>query len=179
MNRRQAQSVQRRLQRGAAAVELAVLSAIFLFPIGFAIIEFGRAMYHFDVLTKSARDAARYLSTQSETSAGSRANLLARARCVALTGSASTTQTGCSGTVLVPNAANVTPATIVKICDAVDSSACTGISHNRVSTATASGNVIHNLVTVRIEGISFGPFVDWIASTAKYGTVSATFSVSP
>jgi Flp pilus assembly protein TadG len=56
-------------ERGVELVELAVvlpLLAILLMG-GF---EFGRAFYTYNILTKSVRDAARYLSADSITSAG-------------------------------------------------------------------------------------------------------------
>jgi Flp pilus assembly protein TadG len=53
-----------RLQRGTALIELA-LALPFLLVMTFVITEFGRAIYHYDTLTKSVRDAARYLSMQT------------------------------------------------------------------------------------------------------------------
>jgi Flp pilus assembly protein TadG len=52
-----------RRQHGVALVEFALILP-FLLLLTFIATEFGRAMYDYDVLTKSARDAARYLSMQ-------------------------------------------------------------------------------------------------------------------
>jgi Flp pilus assembly protein TadG len=51
------------LQRGVAAVEFA-LALPLLVLLTFMTTEFGRALYQYNTLTKSARDAARYLSMQ-------------------------------------------------------------------------------------------------------------------
>lgn len=49
-------------QRGAAAVEFAV-TVFVLLVIGAGIVEFGRAFWYYDAISKGTRDAARYLST--------------------------------------------------------------------------------------------------------------------
>lgn len=49
-------------QSGAAAIELAFILPLLLLILG-GMVEFGRAMWHYDALAKGARDAARYLST--------------------------------------------------------------------------------------------------------------------
>ncbi len=54
----------RRLQRGVAAVELALVLPVLLL-LTFTTTEFGRAIYHYGVLTHSVRQAVRYLSTQT------------------------------------------------------------------------------------------------------------------
>ncbi|QAU35964.1 pilus assembly protein [Janthinobacterium sp. 17J80-10] len=51
-------------QRGAALVELALILP-FLLLLSFITTEFGRAMYQYNTLAKSVRDAARYLSVQT------------------------------------------------------------------------------------------------------------------
>ncbi|HWI81808.1 TadE family protein [Ramlibacter sp.] len=50
-------------QRGVALVEFALVLP-FLLLLTFIVTEFGRAMYQYNALTKSVRDATRYLSTQ-------------------------------------------------------------------------------------------------------------------
>jgi Flp pilus assembly protein TadG len=50
-------------QHGVALVEFALILP-FLLLLTFLATEFGRAMYQYEALTKSARDAARYLTTQ-------------------------------------------------------------------------------------------------------------------
>lgn len=53
-----------RRQRGAALVELALVIP-FLIVMSFLVAEFGRAIWQYNTLTKSVRDAARYLSVQT------------------------------------------------------------------------------------------------------------------
>jgi Flp pilus assembly protein TadG len=51
-------------QSGVAIVEFALVLPLLLL-LTFITTEFGRALYQYNTLTKSVRDAARYLSTQS------------------------------------------------------------------------------------------------------------------
>ncbi len=51
-------------QNGAALIELALILP-FLLLLTFITTEFGRAMYQYNTITKSVRDAARYLSVQA------------------------------------------------------------------------------------------------------------------
>jgi Flp pilus assembly protein TadG len=53
-----------RKQHGAALVELALVLPLLLLAT-FITTEYSRALYQYNVLTKSVRDAARYLSTQT------------------------------------------------------------------------------------------------------------------
>lgn len=50
-----------RRQQGIAAVEFAIISVLMLMIAG-GVVEFGRAFWYLDALTKATRDAARYLS---------------------------------------------------------------------------------------------------------------------
>ncbi|MEG2632949.1 MAG: pilus assembly protein, partial [Comamonas sp.] len=50
-------------QRGAALIELA-LAIPFMILLSMIVIEFGRALYEYSAVTKSVRDAVRYLSNQ-------------------------------------------------------------------------------------------------------------------
>lgn len=50
------------MQRGAAAVEFAIVISLLILITG-GIIEFGRVFWYYDALTKATRDGARYLST--------------------------------------------------------------------------------------------------------------------
>ena len=51
-------------QTGTAMVEFALVLPLLLI-LGFITTEFSRALYQYNTLTKSVRDAARYLSTQN------------------------------------------------------------------------------------------------------------------
>jgi hypothetical protein len=55
-------------QRGVAAIELAILLPL-LVLIFTGMIEYGRLMWHYDVLAKATRDAARYLSNEQDVAA--------------------------------------------------------------------------------------------------------------
>jgi Flp pilus assembly protein TadG len=59
--------IARRFQRGVALVELALVLPILL-VMTFIVTEFGRAIYQYNTITKSVRDAARYLTTQTPNS---------------------------------------------------------------------------------------------------------------
>lgn len=54
-----------RRQGGAAIVELALVLPMLL-VVTFIVTEFGRAIHEYNVITKSVRDAARFLSAQAE-----------------------------------------------------------------------------------------------------------------
>ena len=54
----------KKLQRGTAIVELALVIP-FLLVMTLIVTEFGRAIYQYNTLTKSVRDAARYASMQT------------------------------------------------------------------------------------------------------------------
>jgi Flp pilus assembly protein TadG len=53
-----------RKQKGVALVEFALVLPLLLL-MTFVVTEYSRALYQYNVLTKSVRDAARYLSSQS------------------------------------------------------------------------------------------------------------------
>lgn len=52
-----------RVQNGVALIELA-LAIPLMIMLSMIVIEFGRAMYEYNTVTKSVRDAARYLTVQ-------------------------------------------------------------------------------------------------------------------
>jgi hypothetical protein len=54
----------KRTQQGVAVLELAFILPLLL-VMTFVVTEFGRAIYQYNTLTKSVRDAARYLSVQT------------------------------------------------------------------------------------------------------------------
>jgi Flp pilus assembly protein TadG len=53
-----------RKQRGVAVIEFALVLPMLL-VMTFVVTEFGRAIYQYNILAKSVRDAARYLSVQT------------------------------------------------------------------------------------------------------------------
>lgn len=55
----------RHTQQGAALVELALVTPLLLLLLTFVTTEFGRAMYEYNAVVKSTRDAVRYLSVQT------------------------------------------------------------------------------------------------------------------
>jgi hypothetical protein len=101
-----------RRESGAALVELAFVLTLLLTLFG-GMVELGRAIYQYETLTKSARNAARYLSQYSPLDAA--AYPLASAKCLAVYGN-----TGCTGSALVPGLS----ATNVVVCDRKDYSGC-------------------------------------------------------
>jgi Flp pilus assembly protein TadG len=115
-------------QSGVAAIELAILMIPLAF-MAFGAAEFGRAIYQYNTLVKSTRDAVRYLSTQA---AGDAADVTI-AKCLAVYGT-----TDCTGSQLVPGLT-------VAMVDVCDASLCPA-THQAVSTGT--GTI--NLVTVYI-----------------------------
>lgn len=131
----------RNKMRGAAAVELALVS-IPLIMMVLATIDFARAMFVYDQLVKSARDGARYLSFFDPTVPAQYPTDLVKNRMIY--GSTSS-----SGPVIVPGLA----ASMITICDHVDASACPGETFANVP--TGSGSI--NLVKVTITGYRFTP----------------------
>lgn len=146
------------MQRGVAMVELAIVLPLLL-AICFAITEFGRAVYTYNTLAKSARDAARYLSTQA---AGQVARPIAKNLVVnGEPGSACTDPTS-----LMPGLVPGIKCSMVVICDASDCAA----NLNQGSNPTI------NTVTVTITGYQFTPLLDLLGFTRFYsgGTSSIT-----
>lgn len=137
-------------QRGVAMIELAIILPLLL-AICFAITEFGRAIYTYNTLAKSARDAARYLSTQAAESGYS------TARDLVVYGKPAGSDPLVPG--LLPS--------MVTICDA---SNCPATNLNQGS------NPAINTVTVTITGYPFNPVIDLLAFTRFYtgGTSSIT-----
>lgn len=141
-------------QRGVAMVELAIILPLLL-AICFAITEFGRAIYTYNTLAKSVRDAARYLSMQAtkDTTAWNTAKNL-----VVFGNPAG------NGSPLVPGL----NASKVAICDA----------SNCAANLNQGSNPVINTVTVTITGYQFTPIIDLLAFTRFYtGDSSAITSI--
>lgn len=139
--------LRRRFAKGAAAIEMAIL-LVPLVVLTFGMTEMGRALYYYNTLLKSTRDAARYLSMQS------RGNGHAVAKCLAVHGN-----TGCTGAPLVPGLAT----TMVTV-------------EEEAAVATGSGSI--DLVRVSITAYPFTTLMPQLwpgpAGNFTFGTVSTT-----
>jgi Flp pilus assembly protein TadG len=144
------------LQRGVAAVEAALLMVPLMILL-YGIAEGGFLVFQYNTITKSTRDAARYLSTVPA-GAGH-----ATATCLAVYGN-----TGCSGDPLVPGLA----AGNVQICDA---SNCPGTHRNVPATGNGGAATgVMNLVTVTIDDYHPDNLVNALMSWVELGPVSTT-----
>lgn len=131
-------------------IELAILLPLLILLV-FGITEYGRAMYQYDTLTKSARSAARF---QSQYAPGAD---IGQARCLAVFGNRT-----CSGTPLIPGLS----IDMVRACDA---SRCAGTHANQ---PTPSGTV--SLVTITIHGYPFDSLVPTFMPDITFGDISVT-----
>ncbi len=137
---------QRDRQRGSAAVEFAIL-LLPLLLLSFGVVEYGRAIYHYNTLVKSVRASARLLSSQNPDSEGY-TELVREARCLAVHG-----DIDCQGPLLAPNLSTAQ----IKICDRKTWGECKGSTQNSYRSVATGEGTIH-LVAVRIEGYAF-PFI--------------------
>jgi len=148
-----APSRSRSRQRGVAAVELGLLLTPLVLMI-FGTTELGRAIYSYNTLTKTVRDAARHLSQHGPGDAV----IAAEARCLAVDGT-----TDCSGT--APVAPGLTTA-MVAICDA---SLCPGTHANQ-----PTGLSTISLVTVSIQGYAYTSLVQFVIPNMTFNNISTT-----
>jgi len=151
----------RRKMQGVAAVELGIIM-IPLVALFAGLAEFGHAIYQYETLTKSTRDAARYLSTYLPSDP---AYPLASAQCLAVYGSTTCPSSG--GTPLVPGLTT----SMVIVCDASHTTSCSDASdpasfsnvttydtnNDTVNAASQTGSI--NLVEVKIKGYPYTPIV--------------------
>jgi Flp pilus assembly protein TadG len=142
-------------QRGLALVELAV-SIFVMITITFGITEFGRAIYQYNTLAKSVRDAARFLSTRDASDAAAKD----QAKCLVVHGNPA-----CVGNPLAPGLTTA----MVNICDAL---ACP--DH-----ALQGSAPVINLVTVSVGGPNATPYtftslVSFVVPDIQFGPISAT-----
>ncbi|MBU6488332.1 MAG: pilus assembly protein [Burkholderiales bacterium] len=144
--------------RGAAMVEFAIV-VVPLLLLAMGVAEFGRAIYQYEALTKSTRDAARFLSSYLSTDP---AYPIASAQCLAVYG----TSTCPSGTA-TPLVDGLTTSMIV-VCDSSHTTGCQDASdppqfasvatydtNNGASNGSPTGSV--NLVEVKITGYPYTP----------------------
>ncbi len=141
----------RKAQHGAAAVEFAILIVPLLLML-FGVTEYGRAIYQYNTLAKSVRDATRYLSAVAPGSGH------AAARCLAVYGNSN-----CTGSPLAPGLTTG----MVGICDATNCAA----THN--SQPTGSGTA--NLVTVTVNGYTFQTLLNFSMSGLTIGAPDITY----
>jgi len=116
--------------RGAVAVELALL-LIPLIVMAFGVAEFGRAIYQYNTLVKTVRDAGRLLSQHDSTNTVNYPIYVAEAKCLAVHGTVD-----CSGP---PLATGLT----------------TGMVDVSSSTILSGAGTTINLVEVSITGYEF------------------------
>jgi len=140
-----------KLQKGVALVEFALILP-FLLLLSMTAVEFGRAVWEYNTLTKSVRDAARYLSIQTPGSAAE----IDRARNLMVYGNRSGTG---SPLAIGLSLTNVPAATC-----------CTW--------QTAGSAPVINTVTVRITGFTFNSMFATVFGqpfgTITFSDVSAT-----
>lgn len=149
----------RNRQRGVAAVEFGIL-IIPLMLMLFGLTEYGRAIYQYNTLVKSVRDATRYLTTVAPGFGWAEANCLVRYG-----------NTACSGPVL---ASGLEDAEIV-ICDASNSGAGgdPNCPQSLAAVPTASGAV--NLVSVTIRNYEFVSLINFPVGGLSVGAPNITF----
>lgn len=122
--------------RGAVAVEFALLLIPMLILV-LGVAEFGRALYQYNTLTKSARDSVRHLSQLSPNNADLYAQAQTEAKCLAVYGNLN-----CTGSALAPGLTTG----MIKIV-------------NSINAETSIGTTI-TLVEVRIENFQFNFLLD-------------------
>jgi len=139
-----------RLQRGVATIEFSLLVVPLLLML-FGVTEYGRAIYQYNTLVKSVREATRYLSTVS---AGTR---YGEAKCLAVYGT-----TNCTGRQLAPGLTT----DMVTIQDRTNAT-------DHASQETGSGTV--DLVTVTISGYQFRSLVNFPLGEVTIGAPNITY----
>lgn len=140
-------------QSGVAAVELGLL-LIPLILLVFGVTEYGRAIYTYNTITKTARDAARFLTSKTPGDAAAHAE----AKCLAVTGNRD-----CSGTALAPGLTTG----MVETCDAVLT--CAGVTS---TFSTGSGTI--NTVYVGINGYPFTSVVEFVVPSLNFNAIGVT-----
>jgi Flp pilus assembly protein TadG len=138
--------------RGVAAVEFALLLTPMILMM-FGATEFGRAIYTYNTLDKTVRDAVRHLSQNGPGDATAQAE----ARCLAVFGNMT-----CAGTALAPGLA----VGAVALCDAIS---CPG-----THAAQPTGSGVVNLVTVTIGNYAYSSLVEFVMPSLNFNNISAT-----
>jgi Flp pilus assembly protein TadG len=138
--------------RGVAAVEFALLLTPMIVMM-FGATEFGRAIYTYNTLDKTVRDAVRHLSQHGPGDA----TIQAEARCLAVFGN-----TTCAGNAIAPGLAIGS----VTLCDSLS---CPG-----THAAQATGSGVVNLVTVSIVDYAYSSLVQFVMPSLNFNNISAT-----
>lgn len=140
-----------RRHRGGALVEFALVLPILL-AMAFGASELGRAIYTYNSLAKTVRDAARHLSQHGP---GDTA-IQAEATCLAVYGNLD-----CSGTAVAPGL----DSTMVVLCDS--------ISCPSTHLAQSTGAGVINLVSVSIQGYEFFSAVTYVIPDLDFNGITA------
>lgn len=159
----------RQYEQGAAAVEFSLV-LIPLLVIAFGVVEYGRAIYHYDIVAKSVRAASRLVAAYDPSDTTSFSNASTQARCLAVFGKP-TCESG--STPLAPGLST----SHIKICTRESVAQCPDLQASdlqNVSTGTGTGTI--QLVVVRIEGYQFGflglPFTG-AGQSLQFNTISS------
>ena len=139
-------------QRGVAAVEFGLLLTPLLLLI-FGTTELGRAIYSYNTLDKTVRDASRHLSQHGPGDLV----IATEAKCLAVYGT-----TDCSGSPVAPGLTTG----MVRICDAL---LCPPTHANQL---TGLGSI--NLVTVSIQNYAFDSVVEFVIPDMTFNNISTT-----
>lgn len=156
-------------QYGAAVVEFALV-LIPLLVLAFGVVEFGRAIYHYDAVVKSVRSASRWVATHDPSDTVNFSTAAMQARCLAVYG-----KTSCQGsdTPLSPGLST----SHVKICSRASVAECPDLQNTdvqNVSTGVGTGTL--NLVVVRIDGYQFnflGLPLTGAGTSVQFNTISS------
>jgi len=156
-------------EHGAAAVEFSLV-LIPLLVLVFGIVEYGRAIYHYDIVAKSVRAASRLVATYDPSDTTNFSDAVTQARCLAVFG-----KTSCESgsTPLAPGLST----SHIKICTRASVAQCPDLQIsdvNNVATGTDTGTI--QLLIVRIEGYQFGflglPFTG-AGPSLQFNTISS------
>jgi Flp pilus assembly protein TadG len=143
----------RNAQRGAAALEFALVAIFVMIPLVLGIWQLGKAISEYDTLVKAVRDGTRYLTLYQP------GTHTAAARCLVTHGNVDVATGSCVGSLLLPNLAS----TSITICDAVTCPAThanvdlPGIGRANLATVTVSDYRYLSWVPSFIADITFGP----------------------
>lgn len=143
---------QRYRSRGVAAVEFALLLTPMILMM-FGATEFGRAIYTYNTLDKTVRDAVRHLSQHGPGDA----TIQAEARCLAVFGN-----TTCQAPAIAPGLVVGS----VTLCDAIS---CPG-----THAAQPTGSGVVNLVTVSIVNYAYSSLVQFVMPDLNFNNISVT-----